>query len=258
MRARRPSELRGGAPLQDQNSGRARWLVSYADFITLLFAFFTTLYAISVTDATKAERLVRSIRESFGDALFELDTDAPGLLEEYRGAPVRIGEDLAALHPDEPGRRLDLLGERLNQLSKETGRASGLVVSRTEEGLVISLADTVFFAGGGTELLVGPRERLGEVAALLREVPNHVRVEGHTDNQPIATAQLEPSRSCSSSRSTGSPGGGSRFPALPTRDRSFPTARWRGDASIAASTSSCSALDSRRTTRRSATTAHRT
>ncbi len=200
MRARRPSELRGGGPRQDQSSGTARWLVSYADFITLLFAFFTTLYAISVTDAAKAERLVRSIRESFGGALFEIGTDAPGLLEEHRGAPVRSGDDPAALHPDEPGRRLDLLGERLNQLAEETGRASGLVVSRTEEGLVISLADTVFFAGGGTELAADKRERLGEVAALLREVPNHVRVEGHTDNQPIATAEFPTNWHLSSAR----------------------------------------------------------
>ena len=186
MRARRPSEPRRRRP-QDQSSGRARWLVSYADFITLLFAFFTTLYAISVTDAAKAERLVRSIRESFGNALFEFNPDDPSLFEQLRGAPIRIGEDLTMTHPDEPRRRLDLLGQRINQLAEESGRASGLTVSPTEEGLVISLADTVFFAGGGTTLAAGAREALAEVAALLSDVPNHVRVEGHTDDEPIAT-----------------------------------------------------------------------
>ena len=95
MRARSPSETRR-RPRYGQNSGAARWLVSYADFITLLFAFFTSMYAISVTDAAKAERLVHSIRESFGDSLFELGSEEPGLLEQLRGVPIQTGEDLAA------------------------------------------------------------------------------------------------------------------------------------------------------------------
>jgi chemotaxis protein MotB len=164
--------------------------VSYADFITLLFAFFTSLYAISVTDTAKAERLVHSIRESFGDSLFELGTEEPSLLDQLRGAPMRTGKDLAATHPDEPRRRLDLLGERVRELPGETGRANGLNVSQTEEGLVISLADTLFFAGGGTSLTAQSGEALRKVAALLAEVPNHVRVEGHTDNEPVTTAKF--------------------------------------------------------------------
>ena len=189
MRPRSPSETRR-RPRYGQNSGAARWLVSYADFITLLFAFFTSMYAISVTDAAKAERLVHSIRESFGNSLFELGSEEPGLLEQLRGVPMQTGEDLAATHPDEPRRRLVLLGERARELSGEIGRANGLNVSQTEEGLVISLADTVFFAGGGTSLAVQSSEALRKVAALLAEVPNHVRVEGHTDNEPITTAKF--------------------------------------------------------------------
>ncbi len=199
MRARRTSELRR-RPQQGHSAGSARWLISYADFITLLFAFFTTLYAISVTDTTKAERLVRSIRESFGNAAFELGTDDPALLEQFRGAAERTGDDLSAAHPAEPERGLDLLGERARELSGQLGRASGLSVSRTEEGLVISLADTVFFAGGQTELHSGASERLAEVAALLREVPNHVRVEGHSDNEPVATARFPSNWHLSSAR----------------------------------------------------------
>ncbi len=199
MRARRTSELRR-RPRQGHSAGSARWLISYADFITLLFAFFTTLYAISVTDTTKAERLVRSISESFVTALFELGTDDPALLEQFRGAAVRTDDDLSAAHPAEPERGLDLLGERARELTGQMGRASGLSVSRTEEGLVISLADTVFFAGGQTELHSGASERLAEVAALLGEVPNHVRVEGHSDNKPVATARFPSNWHLSSAR----------------------------------------------------------
>ena len=125
MRARRTSELRRRLR-QEQSAGSARWLISYADFITLLFAFFTTLYAISVTDATKAERLVRSIRESFGSTLFEFGADDPVLREQFRGVAVRTDEDRSAAHPAEPERGLDLLGERARELSRSMGRASGL------------------------------------------------------------------------------------------------------------------------------------
>ena len=60
---------------QEEHESHERWLVSYADFITLLFAFFTTLYAISVMDAEKGERLVKSIRESFGQGVFQESLD---------------------------------------------------------------------------------------------------------------------------------------------------------------------------------------
>ena len=64
-------------------SDRDRWLVSYADFITLLFAFFTTLYAISVMDSQKGERLVQSIRESFGQGVFDLGSADPEMLDRF-------------------------------------------------------------------------------------------------------------------------------------------------------------------------------
>lgn len=169
----------------------------YADFITLLFAFFTTLYAISVTDVEKAERLVHSIRASFGEALFQIES--PGLLEQLLGAPLRMGDE-TLLDPNEPNHRLDLLGERVNELVRAPGQASGLVVRRTEEGLVISLADTVYFSGSGAELAPDARERLHDVAALLREVPNHVRVEGHTDDRAAESSAFPTKWHLSSAR----------------------------------------------------------
>ena len=123
----------------------------------------------------------------------------PARLEQFGGAATRSGDGSAA-HPAEPERGLDLLGERAREVSRQLGRASGLAVRRTEEGLVISLADTVFFGLGRLELLANARARLAEVAALLREVPNHVRVEGHSDNQPVATVSFPSNWHLSSAR----------------------------------------------------------
>ncbi len=174
---------------QDISPGQDRWVLSYADFITLLFAFFTTLYAMSATDARKAEQLAQSLRESFGNGVLEA------------GAMPRP-EELHALAPAaEPstkrqmlgtGRRLDVLGERARAIAEEAARPEGVKVRRTEEGLVISLADTFFFDSGGARLSADAAQTLKRIAGLLGPIPNHVRVEGHTDSVQVAT-QRHPS-----------------------------------------------------------------
>jgi chemotaxis protein MotB len=153
--------------------------------LTLLFALFTLLYAISATDAAKARRLVDSLRESFGDVPREQGSDTPALLD---GAPLdpQVAEqdraqDTLAGRADRA--QLDTLGERVLALAQEQG-GGGMSARRSEEGLVISLADTLFFADNGPELPEPARAALAQVADLLEGLPNHVRVEGHTDGSP--------------------------------------------------------------------------
>jgi chemotaxis protein MotB len=155
-----------------------RWLVSYADFITLLFAFFTTLYAISVVDVEKAERLVSSIRESF---------NADGPPPPSGGSESPAGPDSSS--PAEKT-RLELLGDRVRELRRRPGFEDGLRVRQTEEGLVISLADSAFFSTGGAAIPPDAAPVLQELARLLAELPNHVRIEGHTDDRPISSVQF--------------------------------------------------------------------
>jgi chemotaxis protein MotB len=164
-----------------------RWIIPYADMLTLLFALFTLLYAISATDAAKAQRLVESLRESFGSVPREQGSDRPALLEgEPLDASVtdedRARENLAGRADRE---QLDLLGERVQQLAQQ-GAGPGIAARRSEEGLVISLADSLFFADQGSELPESARAVLARVADLLEGMPNHVRVEGHTDGEPPA------------------------------------------------------------------------
>ncbi len=158
-----------------------RWLVSYADFITLLFAFFTTLYAISVVDANKAQRLVHSIRESFGD--LQPREDGGGLFEFPRGARVAPGEgeeDPVAFE----AARFQSLEDEVKGLS-EKGVVAGVGVQRSREGLVIRLADSHFFEVGQAGLSDAARIEIARIAGLLRPLWNQVRVEGHTDDRPL-------------------------------------------------------------------------
>ena len=133
MRKRRQSHSPGG---------HERWLVSYADFITLLFAFFTTLYAISVVDAVKAQRLVTSIRESFGKHPLE---GAPSLLEHALESVIETGE-----HP--PSTPEQRAADRIESLRLPEGVKDSITVQQTERGLVITLAETLLFESGGTRL----------------------------------------------------------------------------------------------------------
>jgi chemotaxis protein MotB len=170
------------SPDLDRVAHRERWLVSYADFITLLFAFFTTLYAISVVDARKAERLVQSIHESFGGALTE-------------GAPERSRWDQSEARPGEPvaerserdTQRLDAVRDRAEQLARSLDDHDAVRVQSTERGIVISLSDSMFFEPAGSAIPERARAVLLAVARELAPLPNHVRIEGHTDDVPVAT-----------------------------------------------------------------------
>jgi chemotaxis protein MotB len=155
--------------------------------LTLLFALFTLLYASSALDAEKARALAEALRESFGSVPREQGTDTPAVLD---GRPL----DAAVTEEDQArenlaGRadsnQLDLLGERVQELARGRGaETAGVSARRTEEGLVISLADSLFFSDAGAELPPAARGALARVADLLEGVPNHVRVEGHTDGEP--------------------------------------------------------------------------
>jgi hypothetical protein len=139
---------------REEHGNRERWLVSYADFITLLFAFFTTLYAISVVDAVKAKKLVHSIRESFGEGVLEMNH--PSLLDGESGQPVELGTGTAGLREGGGEEALEHLAEQLEKLPLPEGVGDGVSFRLTERGLVITLAASLFFPSGGKGPHRGP------------------------------------------------------------------------------------------------------
>jgi chemotaxis protein MotB len=184
---RRPRR-RQSAPSQPNHE---RWLVSYADFITLLFAFFTTLYAISVIDSDKGSRLVRSIRESFGIRLLDIGSDNPGIFDASFDHLSRPGNDTDGIDTgNSSSAQLAMIEKSVEDLAVSKQLERGVSVRRSEEGLVISLADTQFFKGGSASLSGPALAMIRDVAGILKGLPNHVRVEGHTDDQPVSTATI--------------------------------------------------------------------
>jgi len=188
-----------------------RWLVSYADFITLLFAFFVVLYATSQMDNKKVVQVSAAIHGAFQElGVFSGSAQASPLRVE--AAPP--GEVQANLDPtqlvgveDKPtggGEGVDV-----EQLKRELEEALGSEINRheiemrvTPEGLVVSLQEMGFFNSGSAVLLQEGQAPLGRIAGILNARGFQIRVEGHTDDVPIHNQQFKSNWELSTARAT--------------------------------------------------------
>jgi chemotaxis protein MotB len=173
----------------DARGGHDRWLLSYADLVTLLLALFTTLYAASSVDAGKLAPLQTSLREAF---------DAPPVMETRnpRGAivpPVTVVNAQAT--PDD----LEL---RLMEELAEALRLQRVDIHRDARGLVVSLPQEAAFATASTDVSAEARDLIGRVAAAVAPTANAIRIEGHTDNVPIRTPRYASNWELSTARAS--------------------------------------------------------
>jgi chemotaxis protein MotB len=175
-----------------------RWLVSYADFITLLFAFFTTLYAISTVDAKKAGKLVFAMRAAFNVDFFSTDKPILGLVPPDK--PIvdadleRQAAHIQDLLPRRPKKGGEGDGDRGRATFEAVAAALERAVSgdrigrhvklrREPRGLVIALEEAGFFPPGSARLRADALALLARLGGLLRDLGHPVRVEGHADDQ---------------------------------------------------------------------------
>jgi chemotaxis protein MotB len=166
-----------------------RWLVSYADFITLLFAFFVVLFATGESDKSKKVELAASIQSAFSEmGLFESHTKLP---------PVRDTTGDTGVGGNE---RLSTVRLHLEQAARPEIDAGVIGIHSSADGLVISLQEAAFFDSGEAEIRSSALPVLDRIAAVLPETA--LRVEGHTDNVPIHTAQFASNWELSSSRAS--------------------------------------------------------
>lgn len=143
-----------------------RWMVSYADFVTLLFAFFTTLYAISRVDAGKLSMFAGSMKYAFS-------AQGTAAQKPIIEGIVPVPPDVAAVEKEVRGIVDSLaLGDNVN-------------VRRDARGVIISLGDKVLFDSGQSDIKEAASPALSALAAVIRKFPNAVVVEGHTDNTPV-------------------------------------------------------------------------
>jgi len=178
-----------------------RWLVSYADFITLLFAFFVVLFASSQVDKHKVVQLSAAIQEAFRQmGVFQnpgagVAVVGPDSLHGARGEPANL-----TVAPPASG---------MDALKKQVADALGPELERHEvvlkikpDGLVVSLREIGFFDSGSAELRPGSEAAVQRLADVLRAQPNYIRIEGHTDNVPIHNSHFASNWELSTARAT--------------------------------------------------------
>ena len=168
---------------EEPPSMHERWLISYSDFITLLFAFFVVMYSVSQIDKDKYQALNETLNNAFtsNNTLSTREQTAPSsVASENSGMAalaIQLAETLAALPI-----------------------ASDLQFSESENWLELSLASEVLFASGRAQPSAEAKVVFDEIGTLLRESNHAIQIAGHTDNVPIANERFRDNWSLSAAR----------------------------------------------------------
>ncbi|MGO9377421.1 MAG: flagellar motor protein MotB [Dissulfurispiraceae bacterium] len=149
-----------------------RWLISYADFLTLMFTFFAALYALSTVDKEKIGQFSTSLRQAFN------------VIEK----PVAGFED---------GRK-PVLAEIRNNLAN----VEGISVKSDPRGLVVTLSDDTAFMSGSADIKDKTAAALDTLAAILKKNPGRIVIEGHTDNIPVSGPKYQSNWELSTARAS--------------------------------------------------------
>ena len=186
-----------------------RWLVSYADFITLLFGFFVVLYAFAKADQKKQVQVTQSIDVAFRTlGIFpDAKRNASGTSSatdamEMPPVPMNIvmGEDVLA--PARVKDDLDHLRRELQQTLSNQVATHTVSIKMGRDGLVISLREAGFFDSGSAMPKPQTLDTLSQIAASLSHTPYDLRIEGHTDNIPIHNSAFDSNWELSTARAT--------------------------------------------------------
>lgn len=191
---------------EEEHENHERWLVSYADFITLLFAFFVVMYAISSVNEGKYKVLSNSLVNAFKNT-----TGQPG------GQPIAVIQGAPVLPPKPVVQvaRLPDQEKKAEQRDKMRNVASDIMQAlqplvaqgkvrllETSRGVTIEINDSILFSLGQARLQGESIAALQAVAAVLAGSDFPITIEGHTDNVPIATLQFPSNWELSAMRAT--------------------------------------------------------
>lgn len=183
-----------------------RWLISYADFVTLLFAFFVVLFASGRADQLKQRRVSHAIDSAFQSlGLFAGKPRQTGGADSSMGsnpmpAHVALGEDVLAAAQV----RADLkqIEGQMRQLLADKLADSTIAIHMDRDGLVISLREAGFFASGSAIPKAEAVSTIRRIAQALGQSGYDLRIEGHTDNVPIHSAEFASNWDLSAARAT--------------------------------------------------------
>lgn len=166
----------------EEHENHERWLVSYADFITLLFAFFVVLYATSSQNQEKEKKFEDTIRAEFKMV------GAGGTSSQNGGMLGQIIDPIDVFQQRNVGNgELEDYVQRILQknMTEEERKLAIGGLRHDSVGVRISLAASTFFPLGSAKLRLPALRSLDKVADMLKKSKNRLIIEGHTDDQPV-------------------------------------------------------------------------
>jgi len=191
----------------EAKKGQPDWLMTYSDMVTLCLAFFVLLYSFSTLDATKWKTVVYSLQGALGP----LD-GGDGILE---GLPQTVGDNGKEnedeinqesveefLKYQEEMKELEQLQSELKEYLSGVNMDANIAVEMEERGLVLRFQDSVLFEKSKADLLSQSTGIMREIAGILKNTDNPIRIEGHTDDLPINTTKFPSNWELSTTRAT--------------------------------------------------------
>jgi chemotaxis protein MotB len=194
-----------GKKKHPEHVNHERWLVSYADFITLLFAFFVVMFATSQSDKKKLATAAQAMQAAFNDsAIFQAHSEKPPLDDQSAIVPPAVTPSITPTGTEgtDAAQDSEAIHEELEQTLAREIAFNNVSIRQTESGLVISLHEAGFFPSGSADIRHEAIPTLQKIGEALSRTNNNIRIEGHTDNRPIHTAQFASNWELSSARAT--------------------------------------------------------
>jgi chemotaxis protein MotB len=176
----------------NEHENLERWLLTYADLITLLLAFFIMMYTFSKQDVQKYEEVSAHLKVIF--------SGGSGLLQQGKAAAA------TPLELPSKTNSTDAIKEKLKnefkEISGENGLKNSIFIFTDARGVVIRIMDKAFYDEGKADLKQGAKNALDKIIPIIREIKNHIRIEGHTDNTPISKGEFKSNWELSVRRAT--------------------------------------------------------
>lgn len=178
-----------------------RWIVSYADFITLLFAFFVVMFAASNINEGKLQEVTKSLIEAFKTTPKSLEPVQVGEVSRSPNDKV-IPTELTAQGGEGKTKlnNLKVLADKMESQMMDLIAQDQITVRRSENWLEIEINESILFGSGSINLVGSSNPVLQKIAKILAPFPNPINVEGFTDNIPINTTQFRSNWELSAAR----------------------------------------------------------
>lgn len=184
---------------RSKSTGAPKWMVTYSDMVTLILVFFILLFSMSQIDLEKFEAISDSFKNrmvfEFNPSSVPLESPTQNTSDLESGKDVKdFGNPTplrnAADHDDVSGGEEDKLDELMKNVESyldENNLNNVISAGRNERGVVLVLQELILFNSGEANILSTGKPFLNKIGSLLNKIPNEVKVEGHTDNKPMAS-----------------------------------------------------------------------